>query len=55
MDVISHYDLLIDENNDPFRDPLELQDYMCQWDGEQFLGEYIRTDNRYYDVCHKST
>ena len=37
MDVIQHYDLLIEENNDPFRDPPVLQEYMCQWDGELFL------------------
>ena len=28
MNVIDHYDKLIIENNDPFRDPPELQDYM---------------------------
>lgn len=28
MDVIAHYDLLVDENNDPFYDSPELKDYM---------------------------
>ena len=37
MDVITHYDLLIEENNDPFRDPPTLRAYMDQWDGEAFL------------------
>ncbi len=37
MDVITHYDLLIDENNDPFRDPPELRAYMDRWDGPAFL------------------
>lgn len=37
MDVIKHYDLLLEENNDPFRDPPALQEYMCGWDGELFL------------------
>ena len=37
MDVITHYDLLIDENNDPFRDTLVMQEYMNQWDGKLFL------------------
>ena len=37
MNVIQHYDLLIDENNDPVRDPQPLQDYMNKWDGEAFL------------------
>ncbi|MDR0819498.1 MAG: class I SAM-dependent methyltransferase [Oscillospiraceae bacterium] len=34
-----HYDLLIDENNDPARDPEPLQAYMDKWDGEPFLAE----------------
>ena len=37
MDVIIHYDLLIEEQNDPFRDPPALQEYMCKWDGKPFL------------------
>ena len=37
MDVIDHYDLLIEEQNDPFRDPPVLQEYMNKWDGEPFL------------------
>ncbi len=37
MDVKTHYDLLIEENNDPFRDPPALQKYMESWDGREFL------------------
>ena len=37
MDVITHYDLLIEENNDPFWDAPQLKSYMDQWDGEVFL------------------
>lgn len=37
MDVRTHYDLLIDENNDPFRDPPALQEYMNRWDGKRFI------------------
>lgn len=37
MNVIDHYDLLIEENNDPFNDPPALQEYMNQWDGALFL------------------
>ena len=37
MDVKTHYDMLIDENNDPFRDLPELQEYMNTWDGSPFL------------------
>lgn len=36
-EVINHYDNLIDENNDPCRDPKPLQDYMDKWDGEDFI------------------
>ncbi|MCM1168259.1 MAG: class I SAM-dependent methyltransferase [Ruminococcus sp.] len=37
MNVISHYDNLIRENNDPFRDPPPLKDYMDKWDGQLFI------------------
>ena len=37
MYVKTHYDMLIDENNDPFRDLPELQEYMNTWDGNPFL------------------
>ena len=36
-DVIRHYDLLIDENNDPVHDPKPLQNYMDKWDGQVFI------------------
>ena len=35
--VTHHYDLLIDENNDPVHDPRHLQDYMDKWDGQAFI------------------
>lgn len=37
--VIEHYDLLIDENNDPVHDPKPLRDYMDKWDGQVFIGK----------------
>ena len=37
MDTKTHYDLLIEENNDPFHDPPVLQKYMESWDGQVFL------------------
>ncbi len=37
MNIIEHYDKLIEENNDPFRDPQILQDYMNKWDGSAFI------------------
>lgn len=36
-DVIRHYDLLIDENNDPLHDPKPLRDFMDKWDGQAFI------------------
>lgn len=36
-DVICHYDLLIDEGNDPVYDPELLQNYMNKWDGPAFI------------------
>lgn len=36
-DVINHYDLLIEENNDPVHDPNPLRDYMDKWDGQDFI------------------
>ncbi len=36
-EIINHYDLLIDENNDPVRDEPPLREYMDKWDGEIFI------------------
>lgn len=35
--TITHYDLLIDENNDPVHDPEPLRAYMDKWDGPEFI------------------
>ena len=37
MNVSTHYDLLIEENNDAFRDPPVLRKYMDKWDGDIFI------------------
>ena len=44
-DVIEHYNKLIDENNDPARDPKPLKDYMDKWDGKKFI-ECMQLDKR---------
>lgn len=36
-DVQRWYDRLIEEDNDPFRDPPALCDYMNRWDGDAFF------------------
>ena len=37
IDIIEHYDNLIEEGNDPFRDPEPLREYMNKWDGDLFI------------------
>lgn len=37
MDVVKHYDMLIEEENDPYRDPVPLREYMDKWDGSKFI------------------
>ena len=37
MNMVKHYDLLIDEGNDAFQDPPVLQEYMNKWDGQAFI------------------
>lgn len=37
MNTIEHYDKLIEENNDPVRDPYILKEHMEKWDGKQFI------------------
>ena len=37
MNVVVHYDKLIDDNNVPFRDPHSMQEYMDKWDGQLFI------------------
>jgi len=39
IDVIRHYDALIDVNNDPVHDPPPLKAYMDKWDGQDFIDE----------------
>ena len=37
VNLIEHYDKLIDENNDPVYDPEPLKEYMNKWDGQVFI------------------
>ncbi len=43
MDVTTYYDKLIDEDNDPFRDPPPLKEYMDKWDGQRFIDSMCLT------------
>ena len=35
--IAFHYDELVREDNDPFRDPPEMKEYMEKWDGKEFF------------------
>jgi len=38
-EVQIHYDLLVEEDNDPVRDPKPMQEYMDKWDGPEFINK----------------
>lgn len=46
MDIVTHYDRLIEENNDPFRDEPSMRDYMDKWDGQLFVDAMHLTNNK---------
>ncbi len=46
MDVISHYDFLIEQDNDPARDPAPLRTYMDKWDGDIFIDRLCLKENQ---------
>lgn len=45
-DVIKHYDLLVDEGNDPVHDPDPLREYMDKWDGQVFIDKMHLDENK---------
>ena len=49
--VIEHYDILIDENNDPVHDPKPLRDYMDKWDGQIFIDKMgLNKENKVLEI-----
>ncbi len=44
-DVVSHYDALIGEGNDPVCDPEPLKAHMDKWDGKEFIDALCLTGN----------
>ena len=44
--IVSHYNTLIDENNDPVHDPKPLRDYMDKWDGPEFIEKMGLDENK---------
>lgn len=45
-EIIDHYDTLVQENNDPFRDPPKLKAYMDRWDGQPFIDALALDDSK---------
>ena len=45
-DAKTHYDMLIDEGNDPVYDPEPLKEYMNKWDGELFIEKMKLTKDK---------
>lgn len=45
-EVVTQYDKLIEENNDPVNDPKPLQDYMDKWDGQVFIDKMHLDSNK---------
>lgn len=46
-----HYDMLIDEGNDPIYDSGLLQEYMNKWDGGEFIGElHLKNDKNVLEI-----
>lgn len=46
LNVCEHYDLLIDEGNDPVFDSEPLKEYMNKWDGQLFIDELNLNKNK---------
>lgn len=44
--IVSYYDALIDENNDPVHDPKPLKDYMDKWDGPEFIDKMCLDEDK---------
>ena len=45
-DIVKHYDLLIDENNDLVHDSKPLRDYMDKWDRQSFIDKIGLNNNK---------
>ncbi|MDQ0193282.1 class I SAM-dependent methyltransferase [Paenibacillus wynnii] len=48
--TLEHYELLIDEGNDPVQDPPELHTYMSRWDGPLFFNSLIPKNKVVLDI-----
>lgn len=46
VSTAEHYDLLIDEGNDPYRDAPLMQEYMSRWDGPLFFEALGSTEGK---------
>ena len=46
INAAKHYDLLIEERNDPVHDPEPLKEYMDKWDGQKFIDKMQLNKNK---------
>lgn len=46
INAAKHYDLLIEERNDPVHDPEPLKAYMDKWDGQKFIDKMQLNKNK---------
>jgi len=46
LDMLAHYNALIDVNNDPVHDPEPIKQYMDKWDGQDFIDELQLTPDK---------
>ena len=56
--VAKHYDILINEGNDPVHDPAPLKAYMDKWDGQEFIDKMLISINpkwKHYSLEQKNT
>lgn len=44
--VAKHYDILINEGNDPVHDPDPLKAYMDKWDGQMFIDKMLLSNDK---------
>lgn len=50
VSTLEHYELLIEEGNDPVQDPPNLQAYMNRWDGPLFFNSLVPKNKLVLDI-----
>lgn len=55
MNTVTHYDLLIDENNDPVHDPEPLRAYMDKWEHRFFAKNDPKSKRKLGRIAKRQT